>query len=277
MTGFSQEVTEEKTVQTYYKPLKEYKKLGKALTQQDSLDFAFHLGDTLVKMPPDYAPKRYENQYKLNYDFRKPEFLEIYKDVVFQNERNHLRVWEIEIKIYFHQSIPEKHRKALRYFAEGLSTAVDSLKISEVQRHEEANLFLYYTNSRDTVNYEPKLKTYKYGHWVYWDKRNRLNRGFIKVDSDFVKNPVYQIANLKHQFFYSLGVFQSSKRIKSPGYLSNYNKIRSLTTEDMEVLQYHYSYGKPNGVDKKGFEKFHIEVQEIYRKDPSTNIYINPS
>lgn len=277
IAGFSQEVREERDVHRYYLPLQEYKKLGKELTQQDSLNFRFHSGDTLVKMPPDYEPKIDENRFELNYEYRKPEFLEIYKEVVYWNDKQCMRLWENEIKMFFDPSIPKKHKDALRDFAAGLSAAVDSLNILEVQKPEDANYHLYYTNSRDTVNYEPKLKHTKSGYWVYWNKRNRLERGFIKIDTDSVKRPVYQIANLKYQFFRSLGNFGGSDKFEPSGYLSNSNKIRSLTSLDMEILKYHYSYGKPNGADKKGFEKFHTEIQRIYKKDPSAKIYITPS
>lgn len=274
---FSQEVPEKKSIQTYYLPLKEYKKLGKELTKQDIRDFGFHNGDTLVKMPPDYVPQKNENQFQLNYEYRKPEFLEIYKEVVFRNDSQHLRLWEKELKMFFDPSIPQKHRNAIRHLAEGLSGAVDSLKISEVEKREDANFHLYYTNSRDTLNYEPQLKNSKSGYWVYWDNRNRLERGFIKINTDSIKNPAYQIANLKHHFFYSLGMFNSSNLFKPNAYLSNSNKIRNLTALDMEILKYHYSYAKPNGVDKNGFEKFHREIQEIHQKDPSAKFYITPS
>ena len=277
MAVFSQEIPEKKSGQTYYLPLKEYKKLGNELTQQDIRDFRFHQGDTLIKMPLDYVPQKDENKFQLNYEYRKPKFLEIYKEVVFRNDRQRLRLWEKEIKMFFDPSIPEKHRNAIRYLAQGLSGAVDSLKISEVEKREDANYHLYYTNSKDTVNYEPQLKNTKSGYWVYWDKRNRLERGFIKIDTDSIKNPVYQIANLKYQFFYSLGMFNNSNQFKSNAYLSNSNKIRNLTALDMEILKYHYSNDKPNGVDKKGFEKFHREIQEIHQKDPSAKFYIIPS
>lgn len=277
MTVFSQEVQEKRTIQTSYLPIKEYKKLGKEITDQDRQDFKYHLGDTLVKMPSDYVPLKDENQYILKYEYRSPEFLDLYKDVVFKNTGQHLRIWEKEIKMFLDPSIPQKHRNAILDFADGLSVGVDSLKISRVQTREDANFHIYYTNSRDTVNYEPKLKNRKSGYWLYWDKRNRFTKGYIKIDTDSIKNPVYQIANLKYQFFHSLGNFNSSPRIKSPGYLSYSSKIRSLTSLDMEILKYHYSYGKPMGVDKDGFEKFHREIIDIYQKDPSAQIYINPS
>ncbi len=277
MAVFSQEIPKKKTIQTYYLPLKDYQKLGKELTTQDSLDFRFHRSDTLVKMPADYEPPKIEHGFELNYEFRKPEFLELYKDIVFYNDSQHLRLWEDEIKMFFNPSVPEKHRIALGDFAAGLSAAVDSLKISEVQTLEDANFHIYYTNSRDTINYEPHLKKFTAGYYVYWNNRNRLERGFIKVDTDAIKDPVYQIANLKNQFFNSLGMFHDSRQAKSPGYLSIFKGIRSLTSLDMEILKYHYSYGKPNGVDRKGFDKFHLEIQEIYQKDPSAKIYITPS
>lgn len=277
MAVFSQEVPKEKTVQSYYIPLQEYKELGKELTKQDSLDFRFHRGDTLVKMPTDYIPPKLENGFEMNYEFRKPEFLEIYKDIVFYNDSQHLRLWEDEIKIFFNPSVPEKHRMALQNFTRGLSAGVDSLKISEVQKLEDANFHIYYTNSKDTVNYEPHLNSFTAGYYVYWNNRNKLTKGFLKVDTDAVNDPVHQIANLKNQFFNSLGMFHDSNQIKSPAYLSGFKGIRSLTSMDMEILKYHYSYNKPNGVDRKGFDKFHREMQEIYQKDPSARIYITPS
>lgn len=46
---------------------------------------------------------------------------------------------------------------------------------------------------------------------------------------------------------------------------------------DIEILKYHYSYGKPLGVDKAGFEKFTAQMLEIYDRDPDAKIFITPS
>lgn len=277
IAGFSQEIAEKRTITTTYLTIKEFKKLGNELTRQDSLNFKFHNGDTLVKMPPDFVSQKNEDKYELNYEYRQPEFLEKYKEVVFWKEGQCSRIWEKEMKMYLDPSIPQKHRKALRDFAAGLSTAVDSLTIVEVAKVEDANFHLYYTSTKDTVNYDPHLSKTKSGYYLYWNNRQRLERGFVKVDTESIKNPVYQLANLKYQFFRSLGMFSSSNQFECDSYLSNCNGIRSLTSQDMEILQYHYAYGKPHAVDKYGFEKFHTEIQEIYRKDPTAKIYISPS
>ncbi len=277
ISTFSQEVEERRTVTTTYIPLRAFKKLNKELTPQDSLNFKFHNGDTLVKMPENYTVEVDKGKFELNYEYKTPQFLNIYKEVVYWRDKQCSRFWEEDLKLFIDPSIPQKHQKALRDFALGLSTAVDSLTIFEVQKKEEANFHVYYTGSKDTINYEPGLKGKKSDYYLYWNNRQRLTRGFAKVDTDSITNPVYQLANLKYQFFKSLGMFSSSRKIKCAGYLSNCPRIRNLTEMDMEILKYHYSYGIPHGVDKNGFEKFQREIPAIYREDPNAKIYITPA
>jgi hypothetical protein len=272
---FAQENTEK--IESRYISLDAYRNMGRELTKEDYQDLKITFGDTMVKVPTDFELPDTPNSRRLFYEFRDPDFLEKYNEVVFWKKGLTLKLWQDEIKMFIAPSIPKKHQAALLDFAEGLSAAVDSLKITEVKNIEEANFFLYYINSKDTLHFEPKLKGKKSSYYVYWNEKQKLDKGFVQVDSDLISKPVYQIANLKYQFFRSLGMFGSSALFECTSYFSNCNDIRSLSSGDIEILKYHYSYNKANGVSKEGFEKFHSEMQEIHKKDSSPKIYINSS
>ena len=72
MAVFSQNIPKEKTVHSFYILLQEYKELEKELTKHDSLDFLLHRAATLVKLPTDYIPLKYEIEFESNSEFRKP-------------------------------------------------------------------------------------------------------------------------------------------------------------------------------------------------------------
>lgn len=251
--------------------------MGRNLIKEDYQNLKITFGDTMVKVPADFKLPDTPNSRRLLYEFKDPDFLKKYKEVVFWKKNITLKLWEDEIKIFFAPSIPKKHQSALVDFADGISAAVDSLKITEVKNIEEANFFLYYTNSKDTVYFEPQLKGNKSSYYVYWNEKQKLNKGFVQVDSDLISKPIYQIANLKYQFLRSLGMFGSSALFECNSYFSNCSNIRSLSSGDIEILEYHYSYNKANGVNKDGFEKFHSEMQKIHKEDSSPKIYINSS
>lgn len=265
------------TVTTSYLSINTYREMGFKLTEEDYLNLKIHQGDTLVKIPADFKAPPVSEGEQFNYEYKKPDFLNKYKEVVFWKKGQTIRLWEDEIKIYFDPSIPPKHQAALLDFALGLSAAVDSLKITRMDDKEEANFIAYYTNSENTFNYEPELKGQKSSYYLHWNHRQRFEKGFVKVDTDQIKNPEYQIANLKYNFFRSLGMFGDSEAFGCESYFSNCPVIRSLTPTDMEFLKYHYSYGKPQGVDKAGFEKFTAQMQEIYDRDPDAKIFISSS
>ncbi|MCM4159603.1 hypothetical protein FHG64_16425 [Antarcticibacterium flavum] len=272
---YAQEKSE--NIESTYISLEAYRNMGRELIKEDYQNLKIIHRDTMVQVPADFILPDTPNSRRLFYEFRDLHFLEKYKDVVYWKEGLTLKLWEDEIKMFLAPSIPKKHQEALLDFAEGLSAAIDSLKITEVKTIDEANFFLYYINSKDTIHFEPKLKGKKSSYYVYWNEKQKLDKGFVQVDSDLIPKPIYQLANLKYQFFRSLGMFGSSSLFDCKSYFSNCSDIRSLSSDDIEILKYHYSYNKANGVNKEGFEKFHSEMQDIHKKDSSPKIYINSS
>lgn len=263
---FSQDSIIKQEKKITYLPIHVYKIMGYQLTKSDTLNFKFHNNDTLVRMPDGYVHQQSDNKVRVEYERRDEAFLNYYKDVVFKNENSTLKIWKEDLKLYFDPSVPLKHQEALMDFANGLSTAVDSLNIVEVNSREESNFLVYYTGKEGQVEYEPKMTKEFSQYWLYWNKQQQLTQGFIKIDTRIVKKPVYQIANLKFHFLRSLGFFGESAFFEKESYFSNKNGIRSLTNLDMEILKYHYSYGVCKGINKKRFEEFHREIEELLQK-----------
>lgn len=260
---------------TTYVSINTYREMGMELSEEDQVNLKIHQGDTLVLLPQDLKAPPLSVGQQFTYDYRDPDFMETYKEVVFWKDDQTIRLWEEEIKLFLDPSVPEKHQATFMDFALGLSAAVDSLMITRVDKIEDSNFIVYYTNSRNTLNYQPLLKGKKSSYYLHWNYRQRFEKGFLKVDTDLTKDPDYQIAGLKYHFFKSLGMFGSSANFSCESYLSNCPVIRSLTPMDIELLKYHYSYGKPLGVDKAGFEKFNAQMQEIYKQDPTAKIFIS--
>lgn len=274
---FCQFLLAQETHTATYISIDTYREMGKELSEEDYLNLKIYREDTLILAPADYKKTPVIKGEQFHYEYRNPEFLEIYKEIVFWKKEQTIRLWEDEIKIFMDATIPPKHQEAFMDFALGLSAAVDSLKVTSVDNKEDSNFIVYYTNSKNTYNYEPQLKGNKSSYYLHWNDRQRFEMGYIKVDTDMTGNPEYQIAGLKYHFFRSLGMFSDSKSLSCESYLSDCPVIRSLTPIDMELLKYHYSYGKPQGVDKRGFEKFTAQMQEIYDRDPNAKIFISSS
>lgn len=251
-----------------------------ALTQQDSADFMFRGQDTLVLVSQEFVDdllKLGDNQVKVRYEPKDDEFLEKYKKVVFgkeDNTKSTLKIWKEDVKIYFDPSVPKTHTAALMDFALGLSAAVDSLTIRQVASKEDSNYLVYYLNNKDDKDFEPRINKTTSGYYLNWNRKQELIKGSLKVNTQNITKQPFQIANLKFQFFRSLGFFSEINSRECRSYLSTCPVIRSLTHEDMEILKYHYSYGICKGTGRKEFEETHARMKEILKSEHRSELYI---
>ena len=277
---YSQDTLAIKRTSRIYINIKTFQEKEIALTRKDSADFMFQGQDTLVLVSKEFAEdllKLEENQVKVKYEPKDDEFLEKYKKVVFGNEDNTkttLKIWKEDVKIYFDTSVPKLHTVALMDFALGLSTAVDSLTIREVASKEESNYLVYYLNNENDEDFEPRINKTTSGYYLNWNTKQQITKASLKVNTQTIKNERYQIANLKFNFFRSLGYFGESSSRECRSYLSTCPMIRSLTSDDMEILKYHYSYGICKGTGRKEFEQTHARMKEILNTEQRSELYI---
>lgn len=272
--GFSQKHNiDSNSTKRVYMPLKFYKeKHKKPLTKKDSLTFKYRDGDTLVLVENFFSPKG----VKVPYEFKDSTFLKYYKKVAFNHKgdsiskKTSMKYWKDDIRVFFSESVSKKVKKELMSFAKEIDTKVDSLKISEVKRVEESNFIIYYFGDYE---YESAMSNYKKtSNYSYW-KENKIYKAAIKLDSDLYFNYKLQIYELKKHLFQTLGYFKFDDNLVCEDYFSGcYSDTKKLSTLDIELLKYHYSYGICKGTDLETFELNHAKAKEVL-KEHNTLMY----
>lgn len=279
-TVFSQETMAGKRLSRTYINIKTYKEKGPPLTKQDTIDFMIEGKDTLVLVSKEFVEELTavdSNQVRVPYAPKDSLFLETYKNVVFgtrPNSKSTLKVWKDDLKIYFDKSVPKLHTVALMDFAEGLSSAVDSLNLTQVSTREESNYLVYYLNDENDEDFEPRIDKKTSGYYVTWNGKQQLIKAVIKVNAENVKSQNLQIASLKFNFFRTLGYFGESSEFECRSYLSKCPVIRSLTQEDMDILKYHYNYGICKGTNREDFEDIHANMKKTLKTHPNSKLFI---
>lgn len=263
-----------------YIPISQYKLLNKPLTQKDSANFMFRNEDTLVLVKNDYKPFDENDMVRVPYTEKDSAFLNIYKSTVYNtdgyNGRNKptSKLWIEDIKIYFEKSVPRKHRKNLLKFAEILSTDVDSLKITEVNKRGKSNFLVYYINGEEDYNFEPRIKDKVSSYYLTWNGKQQITGASIKIDSRYLTNEDEQLNKLKVLFFGTLGYFRSTPRVASNSLVSNSNIKKELTSIDREILKYHYDFGICKGTTIDSFEKNHKNFRKMREDEPNSEMII---
>ena len=233
----------------------------------DSVEHKFYQGDTLIL----YNPKPDPNKVLVPFDFRDSTFLDYYVPIAFRASgekdslNNSMKYWHEDIKVYFSTNIHKKVQKEFSQFTQFISTNVDSLDIRVVKKLEESN-FIVYTS--DDYNYESKLADNSNSdYYIYWNAQNQIHKGAIKLHSEDAFNNNLKIAQLKVLFLQTLGHFKLDKRLNCKHYFSNcYDPNKEFTQLDLELLQYHYSYGICKGITLKSFRSFHSESNRIRKQ-----------
>ncbi|MCF4101244.1 hypothetical protein L1I30_06175 [Gillisia sp. M10.2A] len=277
---FSQDTSAVNGISKTYINIKTYKEKGETLTKQDSLNFMIEGKDTLVLVTQEFIKqlrKGNGKEVRVKYEPKDSTFLETYKNIVFgkkDNSKSTLKIWKDKIRIYFDASVPKKHTIALMDFAEGLSAAVDSLNIKQVDTREESNYLVYYINNENDEDFEPRINNENSGYYVSWNGKQQLTQASLKVNTLNIKSGTYQIAHLKFNFFRTLGYFGDNVSLTCQSYLSKCPVIRSLTPIDMEVLKYHYTYGICKGTNREDFEAIHTNMKKTLKTHPNAQLFI---
>lgn len=280
--GYSQGVPDEmqnRKIKRYI-PIKHIRKKGLVLTKQDSLDFHFRDRDTLVLVSPAlefYFPEGIRVQIKAQDSI----FIEKYKEAVFgsktRRDRNKqsLKIWKNGIHLYFDPSVPKKHQRELLKFAEDLDSQVDSLHITEVRKREDANYLIFYRNSEEDFDLDPRISDAKSGYYLNWTKNKDLTRGSLKINEYAYEDEEEALKDLKMRFFETLGYFRYSERLSCGSLLSTCRGEKELSKEDLEILKYHYSYQNCYGISLKAFESQHKHRRKRFAEYPYIMMYVS--
>ncbi|OBX19690.1 MULTISPECIES: hypothetical protein [Bizionia] len=263
------------TVRKMYVSLKGYRMTFKTpLTKQDSLTFQFRENDTLVLINANMYPKG----TSVPYEYKNETFLKYYKKSAFRSsgvdsldQNQGMRYWKDPIKVFFSESVSRKTKKDFMSLAKEISNQVDSLHISEVKKVEESNYVVYFFGDYE---YDALMKNYTYtDYYLHWNNRNQIYRCGLKLDTAVYFNETLITEKLKELFVGTLGHFKFINDLSCESYLSNcYSKNKQLTDLDIEILQYHYSYGICKGTSLKDFEEQHKKAKNVLEE---RNVLIN--
>lgn len=273
LLSYSQDSIKHENHSRFYMPIKQYVKKFGIISKKDSLQFIFKDKDTLVLLTTDKKP----NSVSVPYLYRDSVFLEIYKEVVFNKSNQkrwskkklRIKYWKDDIKLFFDKSVSKNTKYELIKFTKELSKKVDSLTIYEVSKKEDSNYFIYEINEKNSYHYDEKIKG-KDGvnYYVNWDGRQRLYKCTLEINSLILFNKIHLKNSVKQDFFKSLGQFHNTDLLDCESIFSGCYKENesSLTTLDLELLKYHYSFGINKGTDLQKFEEQHAKAKEILKE-----------
>jgi len=232
--------------------------------------------DTLIKIS-GFTPLS-EDLISVPYDFRSRQFTDLYTTVAFKDPNvkdtvpARMRYWKDGMRIYFADEVERSDVKGLTNFAQVISSKVDSLDISVVNKLEDANYVVYY---KDHYDFEPRMNTNNFlDYYLYW-KGAYINKGFLRVSKERYFNDAERLKLLKAYFFRTLGYFEPTRELGCGSYFSTCSDVsESLSQLDLELLQYHYSYGVCKGVTQKTYLE-QLERAEEYRNKPRSKFFVS--
>ena len=232
----------------------------KELTKNDSLNFKFKDGDTLV-----LVKNLHKKISSVPYEYKDSTFLNLYKKIAFKklNDSNFstMKYWKDDINIFFSKSISNKVKNEIAQFVKKIDKSVDSLNIKIIKNPSKANYFIYY---KEDFEYEPKINGDQVNYYLHWNKENQITRGSIKLNPEYYFNDRLRIYELKKMFLETLGYFKFSDNLDCDNYFSNcYSDKKKLSSIDLELIKYHYSYGICKGTTLKVFENQHIRAKKL--------------
>lgn len=251
-----------------YISLKSYKKLYKTtLTKNDSLNFLYKDGDTLVLL--DEGKKRRGS--RVAFEPKDSTFLESYKKIAFRqtkgvNKDETMKYWKEELKIFFSETASDSLKNDFKKFVKRIDRQVDSLSISFVNEIEDSNYVIYFFGDKE---YEPGLKNIRDSNlYLYWNGRNQIYKARVKLKVNPLTNDTSKLPLLKHFFINTLGYFGVSNQFGCNSIYSNCITPKDkLSKRDLEILRYHYSYAICKGTTLKEFERIHKKGNELLDKN----------
>lgn len=255
------------TISKTYMDIKSYKKTYKRdLTKLDTLNFKFKENDTLVLL----TQKDEQKFTTVPFEYKDENFLKVYKSVAFKKsndgKKSYQRYWKEPLRIYFSESISKKRKANFINFANDITKGIDSLKVEFVKNLNDANFVIY---QKGDFDYEKSLQKLNHDYYIWWDN-NKINRGFIKIDSEIFFNDNLFNEALNKLFIKALGHFEFTNLIDCSNYFSNCDtSTKKFSKLDYEILKYHYSYGICKGLDEESFDGFHTRANEHKKKFPN--------
>lgn len=267
--GFSQ--TRIDTTKRFYVPIKTFKE---KFNSKDSIGFVIRADDTLISI----YNYRSQNGVAVPYEWKDSTFLEQYKKVAFKikhqdsADTKSMKYWKDNIKIFFSDHIPKTVIKDIMNFTNEISSEVDSLTIYKVKHIEESNYIIY--TDKD-YEYLMELKKFKRSEfWTYWNHKNQIDRVYLRLYSPEVITEKLLSQTIKNLLFTSLGYFTLDNDLGCTHYLSNcYSDNKKLTTLDLEILKYHYSYGICKGTTRNTFNEQHRQCKETLKTTNTLSLF----
>lgn len=245
---------------------------GEPLTKKDSLNFVYVNNDTLVLLRPDVIPKGRH----VPYEYKDSTFLSYYKKIAFRlkndstDKKQVMRYWKKPIKVFFGKSVSNNAKKELKDFAKSTVNLIDSLKIEFVNTVEESNYIIYYS---EDYNYESKINTRsKSEYYMHWNG-GKITKFAMRIDSNHYFSDKLRVMEMKRYFIESLGYFKTLEDFECDSYFSScHSKEKKLTSLDIEILKYHYSYGICKGTNLETFENQHKRARELLKENPKNKM-----
>ncbi|WP_178985521.1 hypothetical protein [Winogradskyella helgolandensis] len=269
--GFSQ--TQIDTTKRVYVPLKTFKEKFKS---KDSIGFFVDKHkDTLIRINNYEAPKG----IAVPYEYKDSTFLQQYEKVAFKikhkdsADTHTMKYWKDDIKIFFSERIPRNVVKNIMIFTNRIDSEVDSLHIYQVKHLEQSNYVIYTDKDYQYLN---GLKHYKRSEaWTYWNHKNQIDRVYLRLYSPEIITEKLQSQMIKNLFFNTLGYFNLDNELGCENYLSNCYSAdnKQLTTLDLEILKYHYSYGICKGTTRNTFREQHRQCKEALNKSNALSLF----
>lgn len=262
-----------------YSSYKEMKKGSQKMA--DSLGFTIFRNDTMIEITPMVM-----KGVSVPYEYKDSLFLKEYKKLVYNKNNKRIdakakpvmKYWKNEIKVYFDSTVTTYNKRELTKFMKFLDNKIDSLKISFVRHKAESNYFVYFINKPTDINWDERITSPTDGYYMNWDGKQRIYNCTLKLDTQKIYNQQQQSNALKRLFVLSLGNFYTIEGRDCKSYLSAcFSSEKELLPQDIELLQYHYSYGICKGTDLETFEENHRKAQQGLKENPPVKMeFIHP-
>ncbi|MCD2259073.1 DUF2927 domain-containing protein [Psychroserpens luteolus] len=277
---FSVAQTERKPIKTrQYIPLSSWKKIyKKPLTKQDSMNFVIKGKDTLVMLTSVPRP----NGAFVPYEYKDSTFLSYYTKIAFRlkndstDKKQTMKYWKQPLRVFITGSFSGKVERDFKKFAKSTINHIDSLQIKFVNKVEDSNFIVY---SHEDYDYESKInKKSNSAYYMHWSKSNKITKFAMRINTSHYFSDKLRLMEIKRYFIQSLGYFKTIDEFSCDSYFSLCNsKEKQLTSLDIELLKYHYSYGICKGTDLHTFLDQHKKAKEMLRLNPKNKMnFIHP-
>jgi len=257
-----------------YMPISIYREMGERITQANSDNIVITAKDTFILIP---NKDPFKGMKRVPFELKDSTFIDIYKNVVYgthnenlKPERRNMKYWKDTISMYFDPSVEFPIKDSLFAFAKKIDLQVDSLFIKK----EDANYIVYSLYNDQSYDYEPK-NTGSEGYYVNWNTNTfTIYKGSLKIYGSSALSQSDKIENSKYHLFLSLGYFYDTKQLPCESYFSTCPVSRTLSSKDIELIQYHYSYGKCMGQDLETFETQQRKMRKAKNKHPDGKLFV---